>query len=263
MWKYFEIFAFIAFGCWFFSLFFVILKNKHRNKMLFEFFAVCGIVSLLIFVILLWHYLQRPPMRTLGETRLWYSLFLSLTGYVVYRRWQYRWLLIYCLFMAAVFVLINYFNPDTYSKTLMPALQSIWFIPHVIVYMIAYAFLAASFLVSVKGIVSFYRSRFDKNIAVLAGNFVKIGFGFLTLGLVFGALWAKVAWGHYWTWDPKETWALITWMIYLVYIHLVYHRPKKYKTQLYILILAFIVLGICWLGINYLPSAQNSVHTYS
>ncbi|MCR5159386.1 MAG: cytochrome c biogenesis protein CcsA [Prevotella sp.] len=74
---------------------------------------------------------------------------------------------------------------------------------------------------------------------------------------------AKEAWGHYWSWDPKETWAAITWFAYLVYIHyrqIPTHHPKL---ALWILIVAFILLQMCWWGINYLPAAQgSSVHVY-
>ena len=94
-------------------------------------------------------------------------------------------------------------------------------------------------------------------------NIVYIGFGFLTLGLIFGALWAKEAWGHYWTWDPKETWAFLTWAVYLIYIHFRIKSNLSHKSVFLILMLAFVVLLICWFGINYLPSAQNSVHVYS
>lgn len=89
-----------------------------------------------------------------------------------------------------------------------------------------------------------------------------LGFVLLTFGLIFGALWAKEAWGHYWTWDPKETWAFISWLAYLGYLHLVACKTDPRKLQWY-LGLAFFVLLVCWFGVNYLPSAQNSVHTYS
>ena len=97
----------------------------------------------------------------------------------------------------------------------------------------------------------------------LADNLVYIGFAFLTLGLLFGALWAKEAWGHYWTWDPKEVWAFLTWMGYLIYIHYRHFHPQKTKQALGILALAFIVLLVCWFGVNYLPVANTSVHTYT
>jgi ABC-type transport system involved in cytochrome c biogenesis permease subunit len=104
----------------------------------------------------------------------------------------------------------------------------------------------------------------------LAYDLVYISLAFLTIGMLFGALWAKEAWGHYWSWDPKETWAAITWIAYLVYIH--YRLMSKAKSQqpgakrlaFWMLITSFVLLQMCWWGINYLPSAQgSSVHTYS
>ena len=99
-------------------------------------------------------------------------------------------------------------------------------------------------------------------------DLVYISLAFLTIGMLFGALWAKEAWGHYWSWDPKETWAAITWLAYLIYIH---YRLLSQRTltrrrdwvALWMLIGSFVLLQMCWWGINYLPSAQGaSVHTY-
>ena len=88
--------------------------------------------------------------------------------------------------------------------------------------------------------------------------------GIMTIGMLFGALWAKEALGHYWSWDPKETWVAITWFAYLVYVHyrqLPTHRPRL---ALWVLLISFVLLQMCWWGINYLPSAQgSSVHVYS
>lgn len=226
-------------------------------------FLLAGILLIGGFITYLWIEMERPPMRTLGETRLWYAFFLPIVGHVTYLRWRYNWFLNYSLALALLFLFINYTSPETYSKTLMPALQSPWFVPHVIVYIFSYALLAASSLVAIKGLYDRYRSRFDVGTLKLADNLVYIGFAFLTFGLLFGALWAKEAWGHYWTWDPKETWAFLTWISYLIYMHYRYYNPKKYKTLLWILGLAFVVLLIAWLGLNYLPTGQNSVHTYS
>jgi len=81
--------------------------------------------------------------------------------------------------------------------------------------------------------------------------------------LLFGALWAKEAWGHYWTWDPKETWAFITWIIYLLYLHFRYPQKLTANQLFWTLLIAFLVLLMCWFGVNYLPSAANSIHTYT
>ena len=165
--------------------------------------------------------------------------------------------------MAVVFLGINYFNPDAYNKVLMPALQSVWFVPHVLVYIFSYALLAGSFITASYGLYLYYFKEFKPYILDVANNLVYIGFGFLSLGLLFGALWAKEAWGHYWTWDPKETWAMLTWIGYLVYIHVRYRYSDKVVSALWTLVAAFLILLICWFGVNYLPSAQQSMHTYT
>lgn len=225
--------------------------------------VIAGILLFGFYLTELWLSLGRAPMRTLGETRLWYSFFLGLIGYVTYLRWNYKWFLVYSVMMSVLFIMINLIHPENFSKTLMPALQSPWFVPHVIVYIFAYALLGAASIVSVYGLWLEYFREFRRNLLQLADNLVYIGFAFLTLGLLFGAIWAKEAWGHYWTWDPKETWAFITWLAYLIYMHFRHFHPKKTRTPLWILALAFLVLLVAWFGVNYLPSAQNSVHVYS
>ena len=160
-------------------------------------------------------------------------------------------------FAIAVFAsLFAYFFFDSYNtKTLVPALQSPWFAPHVFVYIFAYA------LLGVAVVIAWWK---------LADDLVYISLAFLTIGMLFGALWAKEAWGHYWSWDPKETWAAITWIAYLIYIHYRLmpransQEPKANHLALWILFGSFVLLQMCWWGINYLPSAQSSsVHTYN
>jgi ABC-type transport system involved in cytochrome c biogenesis permease subunit len=228
-----------------------------------RFFTITGILTFSLFIALLWISLQRPPLRTLGETRLWYALFLPVIGYLTYERWKYKWFMAYSNAMAILFMLLNVLKTEAHDKVLAPALQSPWFVPHVVVYIFGYALLAASALVGLKGLYLLYFKKSDETPIKLADNMVYAGFAFITCGLLFGALWAKTAWGHYWTWDPKETWAFLTWLSYLIYIHLRFHRPIKKAMALWMLSLAFVVLLIAWFGLNYLPSAQNSVHVYS
>ena len=98
----------------------------------------------------------------------------------------------------------------------------------------------------------------------ITDNLVYIGWAFLSLGMLTGALWAKEAWGHYWAWDPKETWAAATWLAYLTYIHYRLRKNCNLEVAMWILIINFALLQMCWWGINYLPSAQGvSVHTYN
>ena len=232
--------------------------------------TIVGLVVFFSFILSMWISMERPPLRTMGETRLWYSFFLPLAGIIVYSRWKYKWILTFSTILALVFICVNLFKPEIHDKTLMPALQSPWFAPHVIVYMFAYAVLGAATVMAVYLLFIKKKTTESTNQPItdeesdITDNLVYVGLAFLTIGMLFGALWAKEAWGHYWSWDPKETWAAITWLAYLVYVHyrnLPHHRERL---ALWILIASFFLLQMCWWGINYLPSAQgSSVHTYS
>lgn len=215
-------------------------------------------LSLAAFIVLLWISLGRPPLRTMGETRLWYSLFALVSGLFTYIRWRYRWILSFSTVLATVFILINIFKPEIHDQSLMPALQSPWFIPHVTVYMFSYSLLGCAFLLAVAGLFAS-----GKDVLNAADTLVYIGTAFLTFGMLSGAIWAKDAWGHYWGWDPKETWALITWLCYLLYIHLRISGRTSVRTLCVLLIFSFLCLQMCWWGVNYLPSAQDSVHVYN
>ena len=264
-----------------------------RKLFIVNILSLIGLIIMGMFIADLWVKLDRPPMRTLGETRLWYAFFLPFIGLITLNRWKYGWFVSYTNLMALVFLLVNLFHPENYSKTLMPALQSPWFVPHVIVYIFSYAMLGVSSFVAFYGLILLFlrnlptyknpilvnlnnwvekkqckdiKDSKDKKIINslnLADNLVYTGFAFLTLGLLFGALWAKQAWGHYWTWDPKETWAMLTFLMYLIYMHFRIQYPKKAKIHLWILAVSFSVLLLAWFGVNSMPSSKNSVHTYS
>lgn len=273
--------------------------------------AGCGSAIFMTFIVGVWISLGRPPLRTMGETRLWFSLFLSLIGLVVYLRWRYRWVLPFGCLMAVMFASINIFKPEIHTEELMPALRSPWFVPHVIVYMFAYAVMGIATILALRILWLTRRSAAESAPATgsttpatvdatasplspslqgdlrLCDTLVRMGWGFLTMGIVMGALWAKQAWGDYWTWDPKETWAAATWLSYLLYLHLrqgqgsalpsvteptlavtepvevTSHSSKSLHRTLFLLIFSFLLLQMCWWGVNYLPSAQGfSLHTY-
>ncbi len=226
-------------------------------------FTVAGLLVYFAFILGMWFSLERPPLRTMGETRLWYAFFLPTAGLIIYSRWCYPWILAFSTLLAGVFTTVNLVNPEIHNKTLMPALQSPWFAPHVIVYMFAYAMLGAAALMAAY-LLWFKKSEITEHEFDICDNLVHVGWAFMTVGILFGALWAKEAWGHYWAWDPKETWAAATWFAYLAYIHVRLRADRYRRAALWGLIVSFVLLQMCWWGINYLPSAQGvSVHTYS
>ena len=128
-----------------------------------------GISIFAIFIIGFWIHIERPPMRTMGETRLWYSMFLSIVGYVAYRRWKYPWLLSFTAIMAIIFVVINLLKPEIHSKSLMPALQSPWFIPHVTSYILSYAMFGAA---TIGAIIMLWKESQDKRIFSFIDNMI-------------------------------------------------------------------------------------------
>ena len=254
--------AILAIACWATgSLLHLFALRTPALKLPAVVLTIAGSAVMAGFIAIYWSALGRPPLRTLGETRLWYAALIPLVGFLVESRWQIRWLKYYCMALAGFFLGINMLHPDVFDKTLMPALQSPWFIPHVVVYLVGYVLLAASSLTALHNVYLELRSKKNENGASVSHYLALLGFVFLTFGLIFGALWAKEAWGHYWTWDPKETWAFLSWLAYLGYLHAFRYKIENRKLQWY-LALAFVVLLVCWFGVNYLPSAQNSVHTY-
>ena len=136
--------------------------------------------------------------------------------------------------------------------TLMPALRSLWFVPHLIVYMLAYAVMALSVL---SGIGSIFSDRIPGS---LSGKLLSTATSLLLIGMLFGAVWAKQAWGNYWTWDAKECWAAVTWLLALAAEHL----PRR-KAAFVFTVLAFMAIQMTWYGVNKLPSADRSLHTYN
>ena len=205
----------------------------------------------------------RDPMWPVARIALWLMM-LSAVLLIVDsvpdgKAGKWLWLVIGTLFV--LFIWWVFAKLGMGSRNLRPVLRSPWFIPHIVAYMFAYACLSAS---TVYASVLWVRNashpaQMPQTRAL--NRLVRFGWSFLTLGMMMGALWAKEAWGDYWTWDPKETWALITWCAYLTYMHLT-SRIKDRIVAYALLIVAFLLLQMCWYGVNYLPSAASSMHVY-
>ena len=230
-------------------------RLRHNTAITLSFLSL---IILAVFISGLWFSLERPPLKTMGETRLWYSFFALISGLFTYLRWRYRWVLSFSTVLATVFVVINILKPEIHDQSLMPALQSPWFIPHVMVYMFSYSFMGCAFLLAVYGLFS-HKAK----VMQAADTLIYIGMAFLTFGMLSGSLWAKEAWGHYWNWDPKETWALATWLSYMLYMHKRLTGTGSRRSLCLLLIFSFLCLQMCWWGVNFLPAAQDSIHVYN
>lgn len=104
----------------------------------------------------------------------------------------------------------------------------------------------------------FKKFDFRQNLDNLSYRLIGIGFAFLTIGILSGAVWANEAWGSYWSWDPKETWALITWITFAVYLHTRLVKGWQGEKPALVASFGFIILWICYLGVNLLGKGLHS-----
>ena len=168
--------------------------------------------------------------------------------------------------MPLAFLVAGYaFMQNKEISSLMPALQSGWLGFHVCTAVIAYGSFGVAFGVAViyllkgklKGAFS-ERIPDDKVLDTIIYRAVALGFLFLTLCMITGAVWAKRAWGTYWNWDPKETWSLITWIIYAIFLHLRLRGAVSGKKAAILAAAGFICVLFTYAGVNLLLPGLHS-----
>jgi cytochrome c-type biogenesis protein CcsB len=157
---------------------------------------------------------------------------------------------------------------------LVPSLQSNWLMMHVSMMMISYASLLLGSLLSILylSFKKLFPNKFSgssqlvegskrsllENLDIWSYRIIGLGFPFLTLGIISGAVWANEAWGSYWSWDPKETWALITWLVFATYLHARIIKGWQGNKAASIGSFGFFVIWICYLGVNFLAKGLHS-----
>ena len=171
---------------------------------------------------------------------------------------------------------------------LVPSLQSNWLMMHVTMMMISYATLIVGSLLSLLYLafltfptkdtkkVNFEISNINttqetvlskptysklsllQTVDLWSYRIIGLGFPFLTIGIISGAVWANEAWGSYWSWDPKETWALITWLVFAIYLHSRLLKGWQGKKAALLGSAGFFVIWICYLGVNFLGKGLHS-----
>ena len=169
-----------------------------------------------------------------------------------------------------IFLIIGYAAMQSKDvHELMPALRSNWLGFHVSSAIIGYGGFGVSFVLGIIFLMREYmkdQSFLDRHVPsrekldLIAYRSVSLGLLFLTFCILTGAIWAERAWGSYWSWDPKETWSLITWIIYAAYLHLRINRGWKGKAAAVFAVIGFIAVLFTYIGVNtFLPG----VHSYA
>jgi ABC-type transport system involved in cytochrome c biogenesis permease subunit len=140
----------------------------------------------------------------------------------------------------------------------IPALRSFWLVLHVTFSFIGEAFFVVSFVAALGYLFSrkeARRAEMDRLVAASVG----IGYPVFTAGaLVFGAIWAQTAWGAWWSWDPKETWALVTWLIYTAYLHTRLIKRLRGRVSAVLAVVGFAAAMFTFFGVNYLLPGLHS-----
>jgi len=184
------------------------------------------------------------------------------------------------------------------AAPLVPALKSNWLMMHVSIMMLSYSTLITGSLLSILFLVLTFGKNIslqgnslgatsvqntdsrNMSIAVLEASMsettnsnslslletldnlsyriIGLGFPLLTTGIIAGAVWANEAWGAYWSWDPKETWALITWFVFAAYLHARITKSWQGKRPAILASIGFVVVWICYLGVNFLGKGLHS-----
>jgi ABC-type transport system involved in cytochrome c biogenesis permease subunit len=170
-------------------------------------------------------------------------------------------LLSFGFLLSGFFLLVSHLSQmDPQIGRLMPVLNSPLLTIHVGIIMMAYALLSLTFLSSLIGLISYLRSPSpsEKNLGWVSFSslFLYPALTTLGIGIFTGAIWANVSWGNYWSWDPKETWALITFMAYAIPVHKSL-RFSHFAFHLYI-VLAFLTILMTYFGVNYFLGGMHS-----
>ena len=184
--------------------------------------------------------------------------------------WKYHFQVLGAFVTPVIFLLIGYAAMQSREvRELMPALRSNWLGIHVSTAIISYGAFGVSFAVSLLFLIrnKMQGQRFweehipeEKKLDLISYRAVSLGFLFLTFVIITGAIWAERAWGSYWSWDPKETWSLVTWIIYAIYLHLRLSKGWKGKSAAVFAVIGFLCVIFTYIGVNtFIPG----IHSYA
>ena len=205
---------------------------------------------------------KRLPLSNQFEFANAFAWGVALMLIVMRRRLKTDWLSVVAM-PAALLVMTYAALQPMEIKDLMPALRSAWFGVHIGSAVLSYAAFVIAGCISLRYLLAVKKGNADKKALAqmdyLSYRMVAFGFLFLTVVILSGAIWAEQAWSAFWTWDPKEVWALITWIIYAVYLHLRLRGKRKGTAMAWYLVIAVPVVLFTFAGVN---TFMHGLHTY-
>jgi cytochrome c-type biogenesis protein CcsB len=213
------------------------------------------------------------PLSNMYESLVFFSWCIAFLYLLWEWKLQSRVLGAFAMPFAFLFIAYAFLAPGVSDRIdpLIPALQSNWLHAHVITCFLSYSSFALSCAVSVMYLLKLRKKEKGQKEAGLIALFpsldtldtlvyktIVVGFPLLTIGIVTGAAWANYAWGSYWSWDPKETWSLITWFVYAIFLHARFAREWGGKRTAALSIIGFLAVIFTYFGVNYVLSGLHS-----
>ncbi len=248
-----------SFGVYFASMIFYAGSLFFKNKIfsiLARFFIICAALGLSIHIGIRWQAALRPPLSNMFESLVVFAWAIAV--FIIFMDLKYKIKVINALTALMGLLALGYAALlDKEIAPLMPALRSNWLTFHVLTCFIGYAALTVAFVAS---LIILFKKEASQNLDNISHKLIALGFLFLTLGIISGSVWANSAWGTYWSWDPKETWSLITWFIYAIYLHARLRKGWRGKKAAWLSVIGFLAMLFTYFGVSYLFSG---LHSYS
>jgi cytochrome c-type biogenesis protein CcsB len=266
--------TFVYFGSFVFYLLMMLMGKPNIGRFA-TWVTMGGLLTHSLGLILRWVESYRlgighAPLSNLYESLIFFAWAIIFLYVIVEFRTKNKTLGTFATPLAFLAMAYASFSPDIYSgiRPLVPVLKSNWLIAHVITCFFGYAAFGLSFGLSLMYLLKRWNSRVNGSVFFrlipdldmldeLNYQMVVVGFLMLTLGIITGSVWAHSAWGSYWTWDPKETWSLITWLVYAVVLHSRMVRGWKGKRIAYLCFIGFSCVLFTYFGVNYLAGLHS------
>lgn len=205
------------------------------------------------------------PLSNFYESLIFFAWCLPALGLLAFRRYLKGYLAALIAVLSTLLLAYASFGVDSHIKPLMPALKSNWLLVHVVTAFLGYAAFALAFGSAILYLIQERRPRPSLPPLPLIDGLIYrttvLGFLLLTLGIITGAVWAETAWGRYWSWDPKETWSLITWFIYAALLHARLLKGWHGRRIAWLAVLGFMAVLFTYFGVSFLLTGLHSYLT--
>jgi cytochrome c-type biogenesis protein CcsB len=273
--------TFVYFAAFVFYLFRITLGRDFWGKFA-TYTSFAGLIAQTIALIWRWKDsydlgIGHVPLSNFYESLIFFAWTIVLLYLIMEWRLKNRSLGVFVLPVSFLLMAFASISPEISSRIdpLIPALQSNWLTSHVLTCFMGYASFTVAFGLGVmyflkkvvlgkngQMIARFFHLLPDDNVIdELMYQCAALGFIFLTLGIITGSVWAHYAWGSYWSWDPKETWSLVTWLIYALMLHARHVRGWRGTRMALMSVIGFACVLFTYLGVNYLAGLHSYLKT--